>query len=658
MAKETMTPEVVSRQLIELSLTKPPVHSFNRQLVRIVVDTVGAMGATLWLLRENELILCEEIEQVVGAVRGIQIPEQQQQQALRATFEQGEVVVLPDGLPGSVPSEFGTGDQRSLVFIPVVGLRGNLGVLRLIFPPVSEAVLRRQIQLAETLSGYYSLYSAQRILTVQHEERQDIDRLSKAILELQHYTFSRQLREVVVNSAVEIARLDRVVLVTADKDGELRLGAVSSVSEPNKKGAWARLVCELGEIVLQTGKPLHFLAGMTSLEDIEDEELRRQVNSYVAMTGSKSLLVFPLTSGDVKVGVLFFENYAEQTLTNFERVLCTVFAAHAASALANRRLFEHIPFSGFYAKKIESGDELVRRGRSRARKAAKWAVGLLIGAAVVWFVGFMPVDEKIGAKCFVQPEEQRTVTARIAGEIEQVHFDQGDSVEQGDLLVKLRTDELELELSKELANAKNIEARIVKLRGEEDNERDLERRGSLLAEMRVLGHSARAKEAEIELLRARIRDCHSLAPIAGTVLQPEEPETLLGIVVREGEPLCRIGSIAERVMVRIAVPAERITEVEEGLVAEIRLRPLISKEPIRATVEQVAERSVTHKNANVFMTDIYVDNSLARTAEGDVPQYVLKPGMTGKAKIIRPEKSTYFSIYGRLLHRKLKYWLY
>jgi len=72
----------------------------------------------------------------------------------------------------------------------------------------------------------------------------------------------------------------------------------------------------------------------------------------------------------------------------------------------------------------------------------------------------------------------------------------------------------------------------------------------------------------------------------------------------------------------------------------------------------VAERSVTHKNANVLMADIYVANWLARTAEGDVPQYVLKPGMTGKAKIIRPEKSTYFSIYGRLLHRKLKYWLY
>jgi hypothetical protein len=376
------------------------------------------------------------------------------------------------------------------------------------------------------------------------------------------------------------------------------------------------------------------------------------------MTGSKSLLIFPLTAGEDKVGVLFFESYAEQPLTNFERVLCTVFAAHAASALANRRLFEQVPFSRFYTKKIESGDEVVRRGRSRVRKAAKWGAVLLAAAAGVWFLGFFPVADKVGAKCFVEPEETRVVTAKIAGEIEQVGFELGDHVNQDVVVVRLRTDELQLNLNKELENAKSIEARMVKLRGDAENEQDPERRGSLLAEMRILEHSAKAKDEEIALLRSKIRDCYLYAPIAGTVLSPEQPEKLLGVVVREGEPLCRIGSITDRVMVRIAVPAERVADVEKGLEVEIHLRPLISRRPMRATVEQLAERSVTYKNANVFMADAFVNNSLVRTPDSDAAQYLLKPGMTGKAKIIRPGKSTYFSIYGRLLHRKLKYWLY
>lgn len=658
MAKETSTPEVVSRQLIELSLTKPPVHSFNRQLVRIVVDTVGASAATLWLLRENELVLCEEIEETVGAVRSIRISEQDQQKALRTAFERGEVVVIKDVSGGFDPLGPVPAEQRSLVFIPVVGLRGNLGVLRLVFPPASEPLLWRQIQLAETLSGYYSLYSAQRILTVQHEERQDIDRLSKAILELQHYTFSRELPEVVVNSAIEVARLDRVVLLMADAEGQLSVSAVSSVSQVNKKGAWARLTCELGEIILQAGQPLHYLSGVTQLDEIEDEELRRQVNSYVLMSGARSLLLYPLSAGEQKVAVLALESFAEQPLTNFERVLCTVFAAHAASALANQRLFESVPFSGFFARKLESGQETVVRGRSRLKKAAKYGLGLLVAAVVVWLVGFYPVEEKVGARCFVQPETTRFITAKVAGEIETVNFQQGDDVEESVLLIKLRTDEFELGLRKEQEDASNIEAQVVKLRGEAEKERDPERRGSLLADMRALGHSLAARQEQVKLLKAKIEDCYLRAPIAGTILEPDEPEKLLGVVVREGEQLCRIGSIADRVRVRIAVPAERIADVEEGQQVEIRLRPLIARKALRGTIETVAERSVTYKNANVFMADVVLPNSLVQAPDEESPQYLLKPGMTGKAKIVRPGKSTYLYIYGGILHRKAKYWLY
>ena len=50
MASDELAPESVSRQLIELSQSAPPVHSFNRQLLRIVIDSVGAMAATLWLV--------------------------------------------------------------------------------------------------------------------------------------------------------------------------------------------------------------------------------------------------------------------------------------------------------------------------------------------------------------------------------------------------------------------------------------------------------------------------------------------------------------------------------------------------------------------------------------------------------------------------------
>jgi len=658
MAQKKAIPAAAARQLIDLSVTQPPVHSFNRQFARIVVDTLGADAVTLWLVRDNELILVEQIEERVGAVRDIGVSEQEQEQALRNAFEKGEMSLLRDGVDGRGTLPATLADQETLVFIPMMGLQGNVGVMRIVLAAAPEELFARLIQLAESLSGYYSLYYAQRVLSTQHEERQDIDRLSKTILQLQHYSFSSQLPEVTVNSAMEIAPLDRTVLLLPDRSGQLRVKAVSSVSTPDHKGAWARLAGELGEIILRDGEPLHFFPDVTPAEQIEDEELRRRLNSYVAMTNVTSLLIYPLKAGDRETGVLILEKLGPQRLTNFERVLCTVYAGHAASALANHRLFLSLPLSGLLARKIDKETEKTKRGPGKTARLLKWSAGAAALAAVVWLVGFYPVPEKIGASCFVQPEEVRLVTPPISGEIEEVGFDQGDHVNEGDLLLKLRTDEIELQLSKELENAANIKAQITKRSGEVEQERGTSEGSRLLADVGILQHSLAAKEHEIELLRSRLRDCSLLAPIDGIVLEPQDPGKLLGVMVQAGEPLCRIGSITQRVNVRVAVPAERVSDVREGQEVEIQLRPLITEKTLSGHIQKLSDRSVTYKNANVFMADVLVDNLVVADPDGGGTRYLLKPGMTGKAKVIRSEESSYFIIYGKVLYSKLKYWLY
>ena len=658
MAENEFAPEALSRQLIDLSGARPPVHSYNRQLVRILIDAVGALAATLWLLRENELVLCEELEGSPGALKSIRLATEKQQQALRTTFEQGQVVVLDDAAEGFDPLAPGHSQQRAIAFLPVAGLRGNLGAVRLVFGAVARPLLSRLIQLAEILSGYYSLYTAQRILDIQQEERQSIDRLSKALLQLQHYAFSRQLPEVVVNSAMEVVPVDRVVLLSAQRSGELLVSAVSSTSETDKRGAWARLVCEVGQVLLRGEKPLHFFPGVTDPRQIEDEELRRQVNSYVLMTGAKSLLLFPLSSGSQKAGVLLLESFAENRLSNFERSLCTVYATHASSALVNFRLFERMPFSRFFGRRLDSGVEEAPRRGAKVGKAVKVTLALLLAAAAVGLVGFYPVPEKIGAPCFVAPLATRVITAPMPGKIESADFQQGDYVQSSDLLIKLRTSDIQLQLSKELENASNIEAQISKLLGEAEDGQGTERPGSVLADIQVLRHSLAAKRVEIEMLGARLEDCFLRAPIAGTVLEPEEPGKLVGIVVKEGEPLCRIGSIDERVKIRIAVPADRVPDVKEGMTVEIRLRPFVFERVIKGAIESVAVRSGPYKNSNVFIADVVVANTVLEDPDGGARHYLLKPGMTGKAKVIRPDKSTYLSIYGRALIRKLKYWVF
>jgi multidrug efflux pump subunit AcrA (membrane-fusion protein) len=655
-------PDSISRQLIELTQSAPPIHSFSRQLLRIILDAVNAMAVTLWLVRENELILSDEIEETVGAVRSLRLTDEAQQNALRRAFEKSQVSLLQDGAAGFDPLNPAV-EPRSVVFIPVPGLRGNLGVVRVIFEPMPRQVVTRLIQLAEAICGYYSLYSAQRLLTIQQEERQDIDRLSKAILQLQHYTFSPQLPEVLVNSAIEVTPLDRVVLLVAPLKGggkELRVGAVSSVAQAQRKGAWSRVACELGEVVLEKGKPLQFFPGRTRPEEIEDEELRRQVNSYVLMSEVKSLVVYPLTAGEDKAGVLICERFADPPLSPFERVLLTVYASHVASALCNYRLFTSMPLSSFYARKLDRKAGEARGAPFRTLRIAKWtAIGIAV-LIVFWFVALHRVPEKVKAECFVEPAVTRTVTAKLEGEIRDVLFRKGQKVEEGDLLIRFRTDDFELALRKGVEDGANIEAEINKLRSQAETEIDAARKGAILAEIQVRQHSLAAKKEEIKILQNRLKDCYIYSPIEGVILEPEDPERLVGVTVQAGEPLCRVGAISQQVRVKVAVPGERVSEVKPGLETEVLLRPFLQERLLTGSIAAVAERSVNYKNTNVFMADVLLPNVRSPSAENlaEASQFDLKPGMTGKAKIVLPAKSTYLSIYGRLVYRKLKYWLF
>ena len=650
----------VSRQLIELAAASPPLHSFNRQFVRLLLDGTQALAVTLWLVSRDELTLSEEIEESVGAIAGIKLPSKEQERDLRRAYEHGETVVRENRPAAFDPLVAEQEARRVLAFVPLAGAGGSFGVARLVFPPLSDGELRDKARLAESVCGYYAFYDAVRVIQVRHRERQDIDRLSKAVLQLQHYSFSRSLPEVAVNSAMELTpRLERVSFLTADKTGSLQIAAVSSVSSPDRKGPWAKLLCEMAQVILQRGEPLEYVLEQSAASEIEEPELREYVNSYGVMTGVKSLLAYPLRFGERKLGAMVFESFQEAPLSGFEKMLCAVFAAHAGSALGNNADFRRVPLSRLLSRGLDEGRRKTRRGRQGLRTGWKVALALLAAGAAVWFVGFHKVPEKVGAACFVAPYVSRVVTAKVAGEIAGVDFEHGEIVKESQVLIRQRADLTELSLSRALENLQGIKANMQRLRGEANTPRADRPQGNVLAQIVVLEHAFAAEQHEVEILRQQLQDCTLSAPISGAVISPENPKAMVGMVVRPGEPLCEIGEIEEKVRIRIALPEEHMPEVEENREVEISLQPFVAGEVIKGRIESIAARSTTYKNANVFMVDVIVANRRVEDISGAGPgDYLLKPGMTGKARIKMGGDSTYFRIYARMLLRKLRYWLF
>ncbi|MFW5915124.1 MAG: efflux RND transporter periplasmic adaptor subunit, partial [Planctomycetota bacterium] len=297
------------------------------------------------------------------------------------------------------------------------------------------------------------------------------------------------------------------------------------------------------------------------------------------------------------------------------------------------------------------------RGPFQFAPVAKVVAIIALIAGIGWFAGFHRVTEKVDADCFVAPFTTRIVTAEIDGEIGEVHFENGQIVEEGDVLIKFDTQDIDISLRRAQEEAEKIRAQISRLRGRAEDEENIDQRGQILAELRAKEHELNAEEEQINLLKDRLERATLRAPISGMMLEPEEPDEMRGVTASSGETLGRIGDVSEQVQVKVAIPGGRISEIETDYPVEIRLRPLVEERIVEGNIRHISSRSVTYEESNVFMAEVVVPRTVPAKDNSD-RILTLQPGMTGKGKVLLPGETTYASIYARKLYRNVSYWLF
>lgn len=656
MGEQRAQPGSLVARMRQVCTADKTAESFQRDFLSTVVTMLHADAADVWYMQTEGFSRAQVVERTQGVLRRTGLNSEQEYDNLGECLQKGAPVRITHGGKEEAFDPLqppGSKRETQVVYIPVRRDNERQDVVRVIWTALTEAQCSSMLPLAELACGYYHLYWLQQQLGNREMENERFDRLSRAICQVYHYTFSTSMADVAVNSALETLPLDRVVLLEADKKGKLSIASASSTVNPSNKSAWTRALCEMGETVLATGIPLEIVPEEFSLQDIEERELSDKASSYHLISSASTLLVHPLLFGSEKPGVMVMEVFAEEPLADYDRKACHVYSTHVASALGNHRLFQRVPFHSFYARKLEKEIERTSRRPMRTGRIAKFALIAAVLLCAGWFVGVYQVPEKVGAKCVVVPSVSRTLTAPLAGQVETVNFKQGQVVKKGAVVIKLRTDKIQLELSKEKENYSKITAQIAKLRGQVQDATKPERRNELLAELRIQNHKLEAKKNRISLLKQKLKDCFIRAPFTGTMLSPEQPGEMVEVSVSEGERLTRMGQFREKVRVKVAVPASRIDDVEPGQDVTIRLQSFIEERAFDGRILRVSQRSVTYKKSNVFMARVELKNQYKKTG-----QPMLKPGMTGKAKVDLGTKSTYAMIYGGKLYRKVRYWLY
>ncbi len=220
----------------------------------------------------------------------------------------------------------------------------------------------------------------------------------------------------------------------------------------------------------------------------------------------------------------------------------------------------------------------------------------------------------------LEPWNAVTVAARVAGTVETVHVDSGDTVEAGEALLTLSEDGRGAGVERWQARVKKLEADLSAAR--KLGSRDLASQSDILTVESELA----AARAELKSARLAVAHLKPQAPFAGVI---NARHVDVGSLVQVGSPLYELVRI-DRLKAKGQVPQQSVAQVAPG--QKVRVRPL-DGEALDGVVTFVA--SAANPETRSFAVEIAVENpghkriaggsANLRVALGDVRAMFISP---------------------------------
>jgi HlyD family secretion protein len=334
-------------------------------------------------------------------------------------------------------------------------------------------------------------------------------------------------------------------------------------------------------------------------------------------------------------------------------------------------------------------------------------VGLLIAKQAGWIGQEKPVEvefatvkktdiiERVSASGRVQPEVEVRLSPDVSGEITALYVEEGDSVKQGQLLLKIRPDNYESLFARAQASVNaskatggqsraalaQAEARMIRAKADFDrNQKLYQDKVISLADFEQIRANYQVAQQEIEAAKANVqaaqynvrsaeaslrdaaenlRKTTIFAPVSGVIslLNIEVGERVVGTSQMAGTELMRIANLSN-MEVRVNVNENDIVRVALGDTADIdvdaysstgrKFKGVVTEiantasgltgagSSLSAAADAVTEFEVKIKILNESFQDLMADRGKR--------SYPFKPGMTASVDIITERKSGVLSV--------------
>ncbi len=406
------------------------------------------------------------------------------------------------------------------------------------------------------------------------------------------------------NAGRQFIGCDRVSIVIR-RGHRFQLRAISGVDSPDRRSNAVGQLEELATRVANFGEAVWYDEGET---DEIAPQILEQLRRFADDVNPRTVGLIPLTAPQSEedkgrpatIGVFIVEQF-KSVLDRPARERAERVARHSARALANALRHDALPalpFARLWHKDL--GQPAMRTS------TLVTAIAALIAAAVALLI---PIDFNVHAQGELQPDTQQHVFAPFDGQVAAILVQHGQRVAKDDVLLELRSTDLDLETQRIQGEFDVTQKRIAAIESsllqvDDADDEAMRRADQLAAEQEELRQLLASQQEQLSILRQQREKLTLRSPIDGEVLTWDLEQTLSDRPVQRGQLLLNVGDLEGPWVAELEVPDDDIGYVLDAQAEE--------------TATRVSFELATHRGVD-YRGEIRRIATRTETADGDRP---------------------------------------
>ncbi|TWU64890.1 efflux RND transporter periplasmic adaptor subunit [Crateriforma conspicua] len=559
-------------EIATLSKSGATAEEFYPELLTRIITALAAAGGAIWLLDEDrQLKLQYQINAEPSVLSNDSEDASRHNRLITRVANAGQSLLVPP-YSGTTDGESEGNPTRYLLVLGALEHDGHKDGVIEVFqrpdtaPDTQRGYLRFMQQMCQLAAEWLR---SQKLRTL--GDRQTLWQQSDSFARAAHESLDlKETANIVANEGRRLIGCDRVSV--AIKSGrKCKVEAISGQDTFENRSNIVAALNNLATRVVAAGEPL-WHDGKT--EDLPPQ-IEDALEEYVDQSYGRNIAVLPLREpqrdisseenaatgaldrdnahrGEV-IGALIVEQIESELPPEVFRARCDLVYEHGTRAIANSLSHSNLFLMPVWRALGRATWVLKARTLPKTLAVVAGVIGLILAGI------FVPLDFDLEAEGTLLPEVRREVFANIDGEVIDVLVKENDEVKAGQVLLRLRNPDLDIEIADLQGQIQTTYAEFDRLRMQLKDRRNMERSEAVALEAQTyeLGTKLEILKKKLELKQEREADLDVKSPIDGTVVSWEVEKMLRARPVTTGQVLMEVADLTQPMYLELKMPEKR-----------------------------------------------------------------------------------------------------